>query len=122
MNEMNNAAGSGQMEAKSDAFVTYENANVLSAAVDELAGLEFTFDRIRMPSDGDTVFEIPDGDSDRVVLENELTCIILFHHPAYTYYRNGRGVHQLSPEPVRLRERPGEGMQEPPHALYPAGE
>lgn len=87
MNEMNNAAGSGQMEAKSDAFVTYENANVLSAAVDELAGLEFTFDRIRMPSDGDTVFEVPDGDTDRVVLENELTCIILFHHPAYTYYR-----------------------------------
>ena len=69
MNGMNNAAGNGQTGTKSDAFVTYENANVLSAAVDELAGLEFTFDRIRIPSDGDTAFEVPDGDTDRVVLE-----------------------------------------------------
>ena len=53
---------------------------------EDLAGLELTFDRIKIPSEWSTAFEIPDGDGDDTTMEKDITGVILLHHPAYAYY------------------------------------
>ncbi len=54
--------------------------------MEDLAGMELTFDRIKIPAGGSTAFEIPDGDGDDTQMVKEVTGVILLHHPAYAYY------------------------------------
>jgi hypothetical protein len=54
---------------------------------EDLNGLEFSPDRIKIPAGGATTFEIPDGDSeDGTRSAKEITGVILLHHPAFAYY------------------------------------
>ncbi|MCR4629335.1 MAG: hypothetical protein K5760_07015 [Clostridium sp.] len=75
-------------EAAEDRFASPASAGALEAATSELVGLEFSFDRIKIPSGGSTAFEIPDDDSDEPAMVREITGVILLHHPAYTYYKD----------------------------------
>lgn len=67
-------------------FAAMVNAGGLHEMTEDLAGLELTFDRIKIPSGGTTAFEIPDGDGDDVTMVKDITGVILLHHPAYAYY------------------------------------
>ena len=67
-------------------FAALANADALGNVSEDLAGLELTFDRIKIPSGGSTAFEIPDGDGDDMTMVMEITGVILLHHPAYAYY------------------------------------
>lgn len=90
MNEMINKTTDNNEQTAMPAtigFASLANMEALSFAAEELAGLELTFDRIKIPSGGTTMFEVPDGDSDEMQLVKEITCIVLYHHPAYAYYR-----------------------------------
>jgi len=53
---------------------------------EELDGLDVNFERIKIPSAGSTVFEMPgeDGEPDAV---KEFSAVILFHHPLNCYYK-----------------------------------
>jgi hypothetical protein len=53
---------------------------------EELDGLDLTFERIKIPSAGSTVFEMPgeDGEPDSV---KEFSAVILYHHPLFCYYK-----------------------------------
>ncbi len=62
-------------------------ADAFGEASDDLAGLQLTFDRIRIPAGGSTAFEIP-GDNDEMEMVKEIRGVILLHHPAYAYYRD----------------------------------
>ena len=73
--------------AKINNFAELANASALNDVTEDLAGLDFTFDRIRIPAGGSTVFEIPDGDGDDVTMIKELVGVILLHHPAFAYYK-----------------------------------
>lgn len=56
---------------------------------EDMAGLDFSFDRVKIPSGGSTAFEMPDpdgADGDTTMVK-ELKGVILFNHPAYAYYR-----------------------------------
>lgn len=58
------------------------------ALVEECQGMDFTFDRIKLPTGGGTAFEVPtieDGESEMV---KELVGVIVYNHPAYAYYAN----------------------------------
>ena len=68
-------------------FAALANISVMDDAAEDLAGLEFSFDRIKMPSGGSTTFEIPDGNGEETTTVKEITGVILLHHPAFAYYR-----------------------------------
>lgn len=55
---------------------------------EELAGLDFTFDRIKIPSGGGVAFELPGDDGEDTRMEKEIKAVILHQHPAYAYYEN----------------------------------
>lgn len=55
---------------------------------DDLAGLDFSLDRIKLPSGGMTAFEVPTGDGEETTLEKEIVGVILYNHPAYAYYQD----------------------------------
>lgn len=69
-------------------FAALANADALNNAAEDLAGLDLTFDRIKIPSGGSTAFEIPDGDSEEVNMVKDIVGVILLHHPAYAYYKD----------------------------------
>lgn len=65
------------------------SANDLNELMDEdLNGLKFSPDRIKIPAGGATTLEIPDSDSeDGTRSAKEIRGVILLHHPAYAYYK-----------------------------------
>ena len=67
-------------------FAALANTDILSDAAEDLAGLTFTFDRIKIPAGGSTAFEIP-GENDETEMVKEIRGVILHNHPAYAYYR-----------------------------------
>lgn len=54
---------------------------------EELNGLEGGFDRIKIPSGGMTVFEMPGEAEDSPETVKEFSAVILYHHPILQYYR-----------------------------------
>lgn len=54
---------------------------------EELNGLEGGFDRIKIPSGGMTVFEMPGETEDSPETVKEFSAVILHHHPILQYYR-----------------------------------
>lgn len=74
--------------AVTSGFAALANAGALNDATEDLAGLDLTFDRIKIPAGGSMVFEIPDGDSEEVNMVKEIVGVILLHHPAYAYYKD----------------------------------
>ena len=66
-------------------FAALMDGDALEDAATDLAGLQLTFDRIKIPAGGSTAFEIP-GDGDEMEMAKEVKGVILLHHPAYAYY------------------------------------
>lgn len=64
------------------------DSDVLAEAAEDLAGLQLTFDRVKIPSGGASAFEIPGDGDNETELVKEIKGIILFHHPAYAFYRD----------------------------------
>lgn len=67
-------------------FSALSNMEMMNEFDDDLAGLELTFDRIKIPAGGSTAFEIPDGDGEDTQMVKDVTGVILLHHPAYAFY------------------------------------
>lgn len=73
--------------AVTNGFAALSNMTDLGAALaEDLAGLELTFDRIKIPAGGSTAFEIPDGDEEETQMAKDITGVILLQHPAFAYY------------------------------------
>lgn len=73
--------------AVTSGFAALSNmTNFNEALAEDLAGLELTFDRIKIPAGGSTAFEIPDGDEEDAQMVKDITCVILLQHPAFAYY------------------------------------
>ena len=69
-------------------FLQLADFNLDEAISSELDGLDMTFERIKIPSAGSTVFEVPGenpGEPDNV---KEFSAVILYHHPLYAYYKD----------------------------------
>ena len=74
--------------AERGGFAEIANIDLIQEAMnDECAGLEFSLDRIKIPSGGMTAFEVPTGDGETTELEKEIECVILLSHPANAFYR-----------------------------------
>ena len=68
-------------------FLQVANFNMSETIAEELAGLDLTFDRIKIPSGGGTVYEVPGEDSDEPDTVKEFCAVILNHHPVFSYYK-----------------------------------
>lgn len=71
-----------------NAFSELANFNLNDAMSQELEGLSLSFERIRIPSAGSTVFELPGEEDGEPETVKEFTGVILYHHPLFAYYRD----------------------------------
>ena len=71
---------------KAEGFAALANPDAMFDTED-LSGLQMSFDRIKIPSGGATAFELP-GDNDETEMVKEIKGVILYHHPAYAYYKD----------------------------------
>jgi hypothetical protein len=74
------------MEQNTSGFLALAQADFAAMVSEETEGLDLTFDRIKIPSAGSTVFEVPgeEDDSDTV---KEFSAVILHHHTLNCYYK-----------------------------------
>lgn len=68
-------------------FLQVANFNMSESIADELAGLDLTFERIKIPSGGGLMFEVPGEDSDEPDTVKGFSAVILYHHPVFSYYK-----------------------------------
>lgn len=64
------------------------NVNMVEMMAEELDGLDAGFERIRIPSAGSTVFEVPGEDPGDPETVKEFSAVILYHHPLFAYYKS----------------------------------
>lgn len=74
-----------ELTLKSDNYAP--TLNLGNSLLDELAGLDSGFDRIKIPAGGGLNFEIPNlENADELTLLKDFSAVILHHHPLFTYY------------------------------------
>ena len=70
-------------------FAALANRDLLNEAMaDDCQGLEFTFDRVKLPTGGGTAFEIPSAENEETEMAKDITGVIVYNHPAYAFYRD----------------------------------
>ena len=72
---------------KSTGYLALANNDIGAMMAEELDGLDAGFERIKIPSAGSTVFEMP-GESDETESVKEFSAVILYHHTLYAYYKS----------------------------------
>lgn len=73
----------------SGGFAALANMDELNEAMaDDCQGLEFSFDRIRLPAGGGTAFEIPSEEGDDYEMAKDIMGVIVYNHPVFAYYRD----------------------------------
>ena len=55
-------------------YAALANTDALADAADDLAGLQLTFDRVKIPAGGATAFEIPGDDDDTEMVKEIKGC------------------------------------------------
>ena len=82
---MSNSKKETALQAQNTGFLALANSDLSGMMAEELDGLDAGFERIKIPSGGTTIYEIPneDGDMDAV---KEFSAVILWHHPLRVYY------------------------------------
>lgn len=76
------------LAAKDNGFLKLADFNMSDAMAEELDGLYGGFERIKIPSAGSTVFEVPGENANEPDTVKEFSAVILYHHPLYAYYLN----------------------------------
>ncbi len=72
-----------------EGFASLANRDVLNEALtDDCQGLEFSFDRVKLPAGGGTAFEVPSADSDESEMAKDITGVIIYNHPSYAFYKD----------------------------------
>ena len=69
-------------------FLAVKDFNLNNMVSQEMEGLNVSFERIKIPSGGTTMFEIPGDNPDEPENVKEFSAVILYHHPLYSYYKD----------------------------------
>jgi len=69
-------------------FLALSDFNMNDALSEEMSGLSGSFERIKIPAGGSTIFEIPGDSPDEPETVKEFSAVILYHHPLYAYYKD----------------------------------
>lgn len=68
-------------------FLALTDFNMNESMAEELEGLEGGFDRVKIPSGGATMFELPGDEADEPEMVKDFSAVILHHHPVLQYYK-----------------------------------
>lgn len=75
--------------AVTNGFAALANRDALNEAMmEDCQGLEFSFDRVKLPAGGGTAFDIPSAESDEYEMSKDITGVIVYNHPSFAYYRD----------------------------------
>ncbi len=77
-----------ELTTTSTGYMNLAEFNISETMSRELDGLEGGFERIKIPSAGSTVFEVPGDDPTEPDSVKEFSAVILSHHPLYAYYKS----------------------------------
>lgn len=77
-----------EMAVANIGYTNLAEFNMAGAMAEELDGLDGGFERIKIPSAGSTVFEVPGEDPNEPDSVKEFSAVILYHHPLHAYYKN----------------------------------
>ena len=69
-------------------FVALANQDFMAMVGDELDGLDIGFERIKIPSGGVTMYEMPAEDGDETESVKEFSGVILYHHVLNAFYHS----------------------------------
>lgn len=83
MNKNENA-----LTVQNGGFLKLAEFNMSTAMAEELDGLGASFERIKIPSAGSTVFEVPGEDPNEPDTVKEFSAVILYHHTLHAFYKN----------------------------------
>ena len=74
------------LQVQNQGFNALANAEFGTLMAEELNGLELTFEKVKIPSGGGIVYEVPGagGEPDTV---KDFKAVILYHHPLNCYYK-----------------------------------
>ena len=79
-------------------FVSTEGMDILREALaDDCQRMDFSFDKISIPTGGVTMFQLPEEDENGNAMAKEVTGVILYNHPAFAYYSQKYTGESLSP-------------------------
>ena len=76
-----------EMTMNNTGFLALKDFNLGEALSEEMVGLTGSFERIKIPAGGSTIFEIPGDDPDEPETVKEFSAVILYHHPVHAYYQ-----------------------------------
>lgn len=114
--------------AVTSGFVSTEGMDILREALaDDCQGMDFSFDKISIPTGGVTMFQMPDEDEDGNAMAKEVTGVILYNHPAFAYYSQKYTGESVPPEcssfdGVTGSGEPGGACATCPYNQYGSGE
>jgi len=75
------------LQVKNTGSLTLVNTDISSMIAEEMDGLDAGFERIKIPSAGSTVFEMP-GEDEEPETVKEFSAVILCHHTLFAYYKS----------------------------------
>jgi len=76
------------LEVQKSGYLKLADFNMNEAMAEELDGLDGGFERIKIPSAGSTVFEVPGENPNEPDAVKEFSAVILYHHPLFAYYKD----------------------------------
>ena len=108
-------------------YLQLADFNMNEAMAEDLDGLDGGFERIKIPSAGSTVFEVPGEDPNEPDAVMEFSGVILFHHPLFAYYKDKYTGGSNPPDcgsfdGVAGEGNPGGSCAKCPHNLFGSGE
>ncbi len=71
----------------SNGYLALKEFDFNSTVLEEMDGLNTVFERIKMPSGGTTLFQLPADDADEPSFVKEFSAVILYHHPIRAYFK-----------------------------------
>jgi hypothetical protein len=93
----NNTALATSIENKFILPMAIESEFSSEDIAEDSAGMQLNFFRVKVPSGGGLSFEIPTADSNRPEITQSLQGIILYHHPANSYWPGGNDEENVPP-------------------------
>ena len=84
---MANKKNETALVAQEQGFSKLANVDMAHMMAEELDGLDASFERIKIPSAGSTVYEVPGEDPSESEAVKEFSAVIIYHHPLMAYYK-----------------------------------
>ena len=76
------------METNNTGFLALQDFDLANVMSEEMDGLSATFERVKIPSGGGIMFEIPGENPDEPETVKEFSAVILYQHSLNAYYKS----------------------------------